>query len=53
MELRQLGDEHGEQGHGVDHKVTAVVLGVEAGQDVAGGCGGRLVEGGMWGKRRG
>lgn len=31
VELRQLGDEHGEQGDGVDHKMDPIVLGVEAG----------------------
>lgn len=37
MQLRELGDEHGEQGHCVDDKVDSVVLGVEAGKKVAGG----------------
>lgn len=35
MQLRKLGDEHGEQRHRVDDKVDPVVLGVEAGEEVA------------------
>lgn len=31
VQLRQLRDEHGEQRHRVDHKMDAVVFGVEAG----------------------
>lgn len=31
VQLRQLGDEHGEQGNGVDHKMDPIILGVEAG----------------------
>ena len=34
VELRQLGDEHGEQGNGVHHKMDPVVFGVEAGENV-------------------
>ena len=34
VELGKLGDEDGEQGDGVDHKMDSVVFGVEAGQDV-------------------
>lgn len=34
VELGQLGDQHGQQGDGVDRKMDAVVFGVEAGQDV-------------------
>lgn len=34
MQLGQLGNQHGEQGNGVDHKMDAVVFGVEAGQYV-------------------
>lgn len=34
MQLGQLGNQHGEQGDGVDHKMDAVVFGVEAGQYV-------------------
>lgn len=35
VQLRKLGDEHGEQGHRVDDEVDPVVLGVEAGEEVA------------------
>lgn len=35
VQLGQLGDEHGQQGHGVDHKMHPVVFGVEAGQYVS------------------
>lgn len=31
VQLGQLGDEHGEQGNGVDDKMDPVVFGVEAG----------------------
>lgn len=31
VKLGQLGNQHGEQGNGVDHKMVAVVFGVEAG----------------------
>lgn len=34
VQLGQLGNQHGEQGNGVDHKMDAVVFGVEAGQYV-------------------
>lgn len=34
MQLRKLGDEHGEQRHCVDDEVDPVVLGVEAGEEV-------------------
>lgn len=34
VQLRQLRDEHSEQGNRVDHKVDSVVFGVEAGEDV-------------------
>lgn len=34
VQLRELGDEHGEQGHGVDDEVNPVVLGVEACEEV-------------------
>lgn len=34
VQLGKLGDEHGEQGDGIDYKVGPVVFGVEAGQDV-------------------
>ncbi len=30
VQLRQLGDEHGEQRNGVDHKMHPIVFGVEA-----------------------
>lgn len=48
VELRELGDEDCEEGHGVDHKVYPVVLGVEAGEDVQdnGGDGEELARGG-------
>lgn len=32
VQLGQLGDEHGEQGDGVDHKMDPIVFGVEAGE---------------------
>lgn len=34
VQLRQFGDENGQQGHGVDHKMGLIVFGVEAGEDV-------------------
>lgn len=34
MQLRKLGDEHGEQRHRVDDEVDPVILGVEAGEEV-------------------
>lgn len=34
VQLRKLGDEHGEQRHRVDDEVDPVVLGVEAGEEV-------------------
>lgn len=34
VQLRELGDEHGEQRHRVDDEVDPVVLGVEAGEEV-------------------
>lgn len=34
VQLRQFRDENGQQGHGVDHKMSLIVFGVEAGEDV-------------------
>lgn len=41
VQLRQLGDEHSEQGNSVDHKMGPIVFGVKAGKDVQdNGCDG-------------
>lgn len=34
VQLGQLGNQHSEQGNGVDHEMDAVVFGVEAGENV-------------------
>lgn len=34
VQLGQLGDENGQQGNGVDHKMDPVIFGVEAGENI-------------------
>lgn len=47
VQLGQLGDENGEQGNGVDHKMDPIVFGVEAGENIQddGGDGEELARG--------